>query len=174
MRLFSILLLTASALCLPASAQTAQPGPDIAREAVAAAVQACRQLGFRTVATVVDSGGRPVATMAATPELARSLAHDSLHSAQIAAYFHDRSSNIENRITQEAAVFEAIHDHPQLSPLAAGGMPFPGPQTLASIGVAGPANRENLGAIGVAGAPDLAQDEECGRDGVMHVLAELK
>jgi uncharacterized protein GlcG (DUF336 family) len=115
-----------------------------------------------------------VAAVAAAPELARPLAYDSVHSAQIAAYFHDRSSNIENRITQEAAVFDGIHDHPQLAPLAPGGMPFPGPQTLAALGVAGPANSQNLGAIGVAGAPDPAQNEACGRDGVMAVLAELK
>jgi uncharacterized protein GlcG (DUF336 family) len=174
MRLFSILLLTASAFCVPAFAQTARSGQDIAREAASAAVEACRQLGFPIMATVVDSEGRPVAAMAASPELTRRLARDSLHSAQIAAYFHDRSSNIENRITQESAVFDGIHDHPQLAPLAPGGMPFPGPQTLSAIGVAGPANSEDLAAIGVAGAPDPGQDEECGRDGVMHVLAELK
>ena len=174
MRPLPILLLTALAVPGAAFTHSVRPGQDIAREAASAAVVACQRLGFPVMATVVDGSGHPLATDAAEPQLARRLADDSLHSAQIAAYFHDRSSNIENRITQEAAVFEAIHDHPQLSPLAAGGMPFPGPQTLASIGVAGPANRENLGAIGVAGAPDPAQDEECGRDGVMHVLAELK
>jgi uncharacterized protein GlcG (DUF336 family) len=174
MRFLPILLLTALAVPGSAFTQTGQPGLDIAREAATAAVVACEHLGFRTMATVVDGSGRPVAAMAAEPRLARRLANDSVHSAQIAAYFHDRSSNIAERITEEASVFYAIRDHPRLAPLEAGGVPFPGPDTLEAIGVSGPANGDGLRAIGVAGASDGDKDEECARDGVIDVVAKLK
>jgi len=174
MRSFPILLLMALAATGPASAQTAPAGQKIAREAAAAAVDACERLGFRIMATVVDGSGHPVAARAADPELARPLASDSVHSAQIAAYFHDRSSRIPDRLMDEPALDYALHAHPQLAPLKPGGVPFPTPETLASIGVAAPPNRENLSAIGVAGAPDGDKNEECGRDGVMAVLQELR
>ena len=174
MRSLPILLMTASAVAFPASAVTVRPGLDIARDAATAAVAACERLGFRVMATVVDGSGRPIAAMAADLRLAPSLASDSVHTARIASYFHDRSSRIAGRLLDEPPVYYALQDHPQLTPLKAGGVPFPGPQTLASIGVAGPQNSDDLSAIGVAGAPDGDKDEECGRDGVMEVLQELK
>ena len=164
MRSCPILLLAVLAVSVPASADVPAPGQAVAREAATAAVVACEHLGFRIMATVVDGAGRPVAAMAADPRLARRLAYDSVHSAQIAAYFHDRSSNIADRITEEAPVFHAIHDNPQLSPLEPGGVPFPGPETLGAIGVSGRANSDGLAAMGVAGAPD----------GVIAVLQALR
>ena len=174
MRSFLVLFLTALAFSVPASAQTDLPGQDIAREAAAAAVNACERLGFRVMATVVDGSGHPVAARVADPGLAQPLSWDSVHSAQIAAFFQDRSSRIPDRLMEEPPVYYALQNHPQLSPLEPGGVPFPTPETLASIGVATPPNAENLRAIGVAGAPDGDKDEECGRDGVMEVLGELR
>ena len=174
MRSFPILLLTALAAACPAAAETSSSSQDIAREAATAAVVECQRLGYRIMATVVDGSGHPVAARAADSELAQSLADDSVHVAQIAGYFHDRSSRIADRGMEEPAVDYALRDHPQLSPLKPGGVPFPGPETLASIGVAGPRNSENLSAIGVAGAPDGDKDEECGVNAVMDVLRELK
>jgi uncharacterized protein GlcG (DUF336 family) len=173
MRSFPVLLLTALAVSFPAAAQDAPPGLTIAREAATAAVVACEQLGFRTMATVVDDRGRPVAAMAADPQLARLLASGSVRSARIAAYFHDSSSDIQSRITEEPQVFHAIHDQPQLSPIEPGGMPFPGPETLGPLGIAGVPNSDGLGAVGVAGARNGDADEECARDGVLAVLAKL-
>jgi uncharacterized protein GlcG (DUF336 family) len=174
MRSFPILLLTALAVSRPAAAQTDPSGRQIAREAAAAAVNACENLGFRIMATVVDGSGRFVAARVADAPLAQRLAEDSVHSAQVAAFFHDRSSRIPDRLTQEAAADYALEDHPQLAPLTPGGVPFPTPETFESIGVASPPNNENLSAIGVAGAPDGDKDEECGRDGVMAVLQDLR
>ena len=175
MRSLTILILTALAVSVPASAQTIRPeSRAIARDAAAAAVAACERLGFRIMATVVDNAGRPLAARTADPQLAQPLAPDSVHAAQIAAYFHDRSSRIPGRLMDEPLVDYAVHDNPQLAPLKPGGVPFPGPETLVSIGVAGKSNSENLGAIGVAGAPDGDKDEECGLDGVMAVLQELR
>ena len=174
MRSFSILFLTAMVAALPASARTAPSSQDIARDAAAAAVNACENLGFRVMATVVDRSGRFVAARVADAPLAQPLAEDSVHSAQVAAFFQDRSSRVPYRLTQEADADYALEDHPQLAPITPGGVPFPGPETFISIGVGGPPNQENLGAIGVAGAPDTDKDEECGRDGVMSVLQELK
>ncbi len=174
MRSFLILLLTASAVSGSATAQTAPSGQEIARQAATAAVTACERLGFRVMATVVDGSGRFVAARVADAQLAQPLAQDSVHSAQVAAFFHDRSSRIPYRLTQEAAADYALEGHPQVAPLTPGGVPFPGPETLISIGVDGPPNRQNLGAIGVAGAPDGDKDEECGRAGVMEVLQELR
>ena len=174
MRSLPILLLTALAASCPASAQTARPGLDIAREAATAAVVACERLGFRTMATVVDGSGHVVAAMVADPRLADSLAYDSVHTAQIAAYFHDRSSRIAGRLDWEPPVAYALHDHPQLTPLEPGGVPFPGPETMASIGLASRPNSEGLNGIGVAGAADGDWNEECARDGVLEVLQALK
>jgi uncharacterized protein GlcG (DUF336 family) len=171
---YPTLLLAALAAVVPASAQTVRPNVDIAREAATAAVVECQRMGFRIMATVVDGSGRPVAAMVADPELAQSLASDSVHTAQIAGYFHDRSSRIADRMMDEPSVYYALQDHPQLTPLKPGGVPFPGPETLVSIGVAGPHNNDGLSAIGVAGAPDGDKDEECGVDGVMDVLRELR
>ncbi len=174
MRCFPILFLTALAISGPATAQTAPSGQDIAREAAAAAVNACERLGFRVMATVVDSSGHPVAARVADPGLAQPLSWDSVHSAQIAAFFQDRSSRIPDRAMMEPTVDYALRDHPQLAPLMPGGVPFPTPETLESIGFAGPRNSENLSAIGVAGAPDGDKDEECGKAGVVEVLSELR
>jgi uncharacterized protein GlcG (DUF336 family) len=174
MRSIPILFLTALAIARPAAAQTDPAGQEIAREAAAAAVNACENLGFRVMATVVDRSGRFVAARVADAPLAQPLAEDSVHSAQVAAFFQDRSSRVPYRLTQEADVDYALEDHPQLAPITPGGVPFPGPDTFISIGVDGPPNRENLGAIGVAGAPDTDKDEECGLDGVTSVLQALK
>jgi len=173
MRYLPILALAALAVAYPASAGTARPGWDIAHEAATAAVVACEHLGFRTMATVVDGSGRVVAAAVADPPLAETLAYESVHTAQIAAYFHDRSSKIADRILWEPPVAYALHDHPQLAPLEAGGVPFPGPQTMEAIGVTGRPNSEGLNGIGVAGAADGDWDEECARDGVMAVLQAL-
>jgi uncharacterized protein GlcG (DUF336 family) len=174
MRSVPLLLLAAWAVSCPASAETARPGWEIAREAATAAVVACEHLGFRTMATVVDGSGQVVAAMVADPQLAETLAYDSVHTAQIAAYFHDRSSNIPERLQWEPPVAYAIHDHPQLSPFEPGGVPFPGPETMAAIGVTGRPNSDNLSGLGVAGAAGGDRDEECARDGVMDVLQALK
>jgi uncharacterized protein GlcG (DUF336 family) len=173
MRCFPVLLLTALAASFHASPATASPAQNVAREAAAAAVAACSSLGFRVMATVVDSAGRPVAAMVIDPQLAEPLARDSVHAAQIAAYFHDKSSNIPVRIMDEPSVTYALRDHPRLAPLTPGGVPFPGPGTLAAIGYMAPRDSDQLSAIGVAGAPDGEDDEECARAGVVAVLQKL-
>jgi uncharacterized protein GlcG (DUF336 family) len=167
MRPLAILLL--AALATPALAQNGPPpgpprpaGPsvDLAREAATAAVHACERMGYKTMATVVDTTGRPVAAMTADPALNDTLAPESVRSAEVAAYFHNASSIVADRAKEEAGIYYSLHQYPQLEHPQPGGVPL-----------VGPANPR--GAIGVAGAPDGAKDEACAEAGAAKVAPQL-
>ena len=162
------------ALAAPALAQEAQeagpapPGPrvaapseDLARQAAETAVKACERMGYKTMATVVDTTGRPVVAMTADPQLAKALAPNSVKRARVAAYFHTASSDIAQRVGLDTGLYYAVHNDPRLASPEPGGVPLSGPE-------------KPRGAIGVAGAPDPAQDEACAREGAEKVAQALK
>jgi uncharacterized protein GlcG (DUF336 family) len=134
----------------------AGPNPELARQAAEAAVKACERMGYKTMATVVDTTGLPVVAMTADPKLNKELAPESLRRARIAATFHTASSDIVDRIGLDAGVYYMVQGDVRLRPAKAGGVPF------------GPA-----GAIGVAGAPDDLKNEACARTGIKAVAAQL-
>jgi uncharacterized protein GlcG (DUF336 family) len=153
-------------IALPATAQPPgggagfggppSPNPALARQAADAAVRACERMGYKTMATVVDTTGQPVVAMTADPKLSKQLAPESVHRARIAARFHTASSDIVDRIGLDAGVYYMVQGDARLRPAKAGGVPF---------GAAG--------AIGVAGAPDELKDEACARAGIKAVAAQL-
>jgi uncharacterized protein GlcG (DUF336 family) len=151
-------------IALPAAAQQGPPGagpprgpsPELARQAAEAAVKTCERMGYKTMATVVDTTGQPVVAMTADPQLNKDLAPQSVRRARVAATFHTASSDIAERARLEAGVYYMIQGDPRLRPAMPGGVPF------------GPA-----GAIGVAGGPDDLKDEACARAGVKAVAAKL-
>jgi len=132
------------------------PNPELARQAAMAAVNACERMGYKTMATVVDTTGQPVVAMTADPTLNKELAPESVRRARIAARFHTASSDIVDRIGLDAGVYYMVQGDPRLRPAKAGGVPF------------GP-----TGAIGVAGAPDDLKDEACARAGIKAVASKL-
>jgi uncharacterized protein GlcG (DUF336 family) len=89
--------------------------------------------------------------MAAGADVTAALAPDSVRSARDAAYFGELSRDVAKDMMEKPRVFYAIHDHPQLAPPIAGGVPL------------------EAGGIGVAGAPDGDTDEECARAGVADI-----
>lgn len=173
MRTPLIFALTLTTLAVPALAQEAATGPappaakiaappeDLAREAASTAVQACRRMGYKTMATVVDTTGRPVAAMTADPELTPVLAQGSVRNAAVAAEFHTASSGIAERVHSDTAVFYTVHNDPRLTDPKPGGVPLTGPE-------------KPKGAIGVAGAPDAVKDEACAQAGAARIASRLK
>jgi len=141
--------------------RVAAPSEDVARQAAETAVKACERLGYKTMATVVDTSGKPVVAMTADPQLSEALAPGSVKRARVAAWFHTASSDVAQRVGLDTAVYYTIHDHPQLSMPEPGGVPLSG------------ADRPR-GAIGVAGSPDPAKDEACARAGAQQVAGKLK
>ena len=125
--------------------------------AAAAAVKACERMGYKTMATVVDTTGQPVVAMTADPQLNKALAPESLHRARIAATFHTASSDIVDRVGTDAGVYYLIQGDARLRPAKAGGVPFGA-----------------TGAIGVAGGPDGLKDEVCARAGIKAIAAKLR
>jgi uncharacterized protein GlcG (DUF336 family) len=134
----------------------AGPNPELARQAAAAAVRACERMGYKTMATVVDATGQPVVAMTADPRLSKELAPESVRRARIAATFHRASSDVVDRIREDAGLYYMVQGDARLRPAKAGGVPF---------GAAG--------ALGVAGAPDELKDEVCARAGIKAVAALL-
>ncbi len=145
----------------PAPARVAAPSRDLAPQAAEAAVLACERMGYKTMATVVDTAGRPVAAMTADPQLTPALARGSLRHATLAAEFHTASSDVARRVTGDAAVYYTLHDDPKLAPAEPGGVPLTGPDNP-------------KGAIGVAGAPEGFKDEACAKAGADKVASRLK
>jgi uncharacterized protein GlcG (DUF336 family) len=167
-----LVLLAFAAPALAQEAQDAGPAPagppraaapsvDVARQAAETAVKACERMGYKTMATVVDTSGRPVVAMTADPQLAETLAPGSVKRARVAAYFHTASSDIAERAGLDTGVYYTIHNDPRLAPPEPGGVP------LSSAD-------KPRGAIGVAGSPDPAKDEACARAGAQTVAAKLK
>ena len=144
-----------------AAPRVAGPSEALAREAAETAVKACERLGYKTMATVVDSTGRPVAAMTADPGLSQSLAPGSVKRARVAAYFHTASSDVAERVGMDTALYYTIHNNPQFSGPEPGGVPLSGPE-------------KPRGAIGVAGSPDPAKDEACAKAGAAKVAGQLK
>jgi uncharacterized protein GlcG (DUF336 family) len=134
----------------------AGPSPELARQAAVAAVRACERMGYKTMATVVDTTGQPVVAMTADPKLNKELAPESVRRARIAATFHTASSDIVDRIGTDAGEYYIIQTDARLRPAKAGGVPFGA-----------------SGAIGVAGGPDDLKDEACARAGIKAVAAQL-
>ena len=133
-----------------------RPNPVLARQAAEAAVKACERMGYKTMATVVDTTGEPVVAMIADPTLSKELAPESVKRARIAATFHTASSDIVDRIGLDTAVYYMVQTNARLRPAKAGGVP---------LGA--------TGALGVAGAPDDMKDEACARAGIKAVAAQL-
>ena len=168
----AVLAFAAPAFAVPALAQDAgpapstprsapAPAPEVARQAADTAVKTCERMGYKTMATVVDAAGRPVAAMTADPQLSEALAPASVKQAQVAAWFHTASSEVAQRVGLDTATYYMVLDHPQLAKPEPGGVPLSTPD-------------KPKGAIGVAGAPDPAKDEACARAGAQTVAAKLK
>jgi len=132
------------------------PNPELARQAADAAVRACERMGYKTMATVVDGAGQPVVAMTADPRLSKELAPESVRRARVSATFHRASSDLVERIREDAGLYYMVQGDARLRPVKAGGVPF---------GAAG--------ALGVAGAPDEMKDEACARAGIKAVAAQL-
>jgi len=134
------------------------PGPnlELARQAAEAAVKACERMGYKTMATVVDTTGQPVVAMTADPALNKELAPESVRRARVAATFHTASSAIADRVGLDAGIYYMVQTNPRLRPAKPGGVPFGA-----------------TGAIGVAGGPDDAKDEDCARAGMKAIAAQL-
>lgn len=132
------------------------PNPELARQAAEAAVKACERMGYKTMATVVDGSGQPVVAMIADPRLSKELAPESVRRARVAAIFHRASSDVVERIREDAGLYYMVQADARLRPAKAGGVPF---------GAAG--------ALGVAGGPDEFKDELCARAGIKAVAAQL-
>jgi uncharacterized protein GlcG (DUF336 family) len=133
-----------------------RPNPVLARQAAEAAVKACERMGYKTMATVVDTTGEPVVAMIADPSLSKELAPESVKRARISATFHTASSDIVDRVGLDTAVYYMVQTNARLRPAKAGGVPFGA-----------------TGALGVAGAPDDMKDEACARAGIKAVAAQL-
>src|SRR5215469_15135123 len=136
----------------PSGPRVAAPSEDLARQAAETAVKACERMGFKTMATVVDTSGKPVVAMTADPQLSEALAPGSVKRAQVAAWFHTASSDVAQRVGLDTGVYYTILDHPQLARPEPGGVPLSTPE-------------KPRGAIGVAGSPDPATDEACAQAG---------
>ena len=132
------------------------PNPELARQAAEAAVKACERMGYKTMATVVDTTGQPVVAMTADPGLNKELAPESVRRARVAARFHTASSDIADRIGLDAGIYYMVQTDARLRPAKPGGVP---------LGAAA--------AIGVSGAPDDLKNEVCARAGVKAVASEL-
>jgi uncharacterized protein GlcG (DUF336 family) len=145
----------------PSAPRVAAPSEDIARQAAEAAVKACERMGYRTMATVVDTSGRPVVAMTADPQLSEALAPGSVKRARVAAWFHTASSDVAQRVGLDTGVYYTTLNNPQLAKPEPGGVPL------------STADKPR-GAIGVAGSPDPAKDEACARAGAQQVAAKLK
>jgi uncharacterized protein GlcG (DUF336 family) len=141
--------------------RTAAPSEDVARQAAETAVKTCERMGYKTMATVVDTTGRPVVAMTADPQLTQTLAPSSVKRAQVAAWFHTASSDVAQRVGLDTATYYTVLNHPQLAKPEPGGVPLSTPD-------------QPKGAIGVAGAPDPAKDEACAQAGAQTVAAKLK
>jgi uncharacterized protein GlcG (DUF336 family) len=145
----------------PSGPRVAAPTEDVARQAAETAVKTCERMGYKTMATVVDTTGRPIAAMTADPQLTPALAPRSVKQAQVAAWFHTASSDVAERVSLDAATYYTVLNHPQLAKPEPGGVPLSSPD-------------KPKGAIGVAGAPDPAKDEACAKAGAAEVAAKLK
>ncbi|HEY4029679.1 MAG TPA: heme-binding protein [Caulobacteraceae bacterium] len=145
----------------PAPPRVAGPSEDLARQAAETAVKTCERMGYKTMATVVDTTGRPIAAMTADPDLSQALAPGSVKRARVAAYFHTASSDVAQRVGMDTALYYTTHNNPQLASPEPGGVPLSGPD-------------KPRGAIGVAGSPDPAKDEACARAGAQQVANKLK
>jgi uncharacterized protein GlcG (DUF336 family) len=141
--------------------RSAGPSQDVARQAAETAVKTCERMGYKTMATVVDTTGKPIVAMTADPQLSQALAPGSVKRARLAAYFHTTSSVVAQRAGLDSGVYYTIHNNPSLAPAEPGGVPLSSPDMP-------------KGAIGVAGAPDPAKDEACAKAGVAKVAGELK
>jgi uncharacterized protein GlcG (DUF336 family) len=145
----------------PSGPRVAAPSADLARQAAETAVKTCERMGYKTMATVVDTTGRPVVAMTADPHLSEALAPGSVKRARVAAYFHTASSDIAQRVGMDTAVYYSTLNNPQLAKPEPGGVPLSGPD-------------KPRGAIGVAGAPDPIKDEACARAGANTIASKLK
>jgi uncharacterized protein GlcG (DUF336 family) len=132
------------------------PNPALARQAAEAAVKACERMGYKTMATVVDTTGQPVVAMTADPQLSKELAPESVRRARVAAKFHTASSDIVDRVGTDAGMYYIVQGDARLRPVKAGGVPYGA-----------------TGALGVAGAPDGVKDEACARAGMKAIAAQL-
>ncbi len=146
----------------PAAAKAPASGPSqpLAQEAADAAVRTCERMGYKTMATVVDTSGRPVAARTADPQLNDTLASGSVKHAALAAEFHEASSDVAQKAGGDAGIYYTVHNNPRLSPVEPGGVPLTGPENP-------------KGAIGVAGA-DGVKNEACAKAGADQVASRLK
>jgi uncharacterized protein GlcG (DUF336 family) len=145
----------------PPPVKVAAPNKALAREAAQAAVSTCERMGYKTMATVVDTTGRPVVAVTAVPDQAGELAPVSVKSAVAAAEFHQASSDVAGRVSSDAGVFYTVHNDPRLNGVTAGGVP------LADAD-------DPKGAIGVAGANAPDKNEACAQAGAQRIASRLK
>jgi uncharacterized protein GlcG (DUF336 family) len=145
----------------PPAPKVAAPSDALAREAAQAAVSTCERMGYKTMATVVDTTGRPVAAVTSAPDQAGELAPVSVKSAAAAAEFNSASSDVAARAKGDAGVFYTVHNDPRLNGVTAGGVPLAGADNP-------------KGAIGVAGAQVPEKNEACAQAGAQRIASRLK
>ena len=132
--------------------------PEIALKAAQAAKAECQKRGWQVTVTVTDPAGLPLVMLRDryagwhTVEAANG-------KARTAASWRDATSNVAGRVTRPDAAEKAIMNLPGVV-MIGGGMP---------IDAAG----QQVGAIGVSGAPGGENDEICAKAGLAAIEADL-
>ncbi|MCG6872385.1 MAG: heme-binding protein [Gammaproteobacteria bacterium] len=161
MRIFYVVVLSLFAFGVASAEESPVTLPihrlhmDQAAKVAQAAISACRAKGLNVAVTVVDRGGHPQAVLRDTLAMPIT-AEISQHKAYAALNFNSPTSQLEGRFTGPASPAKL----PGLI-TSAGGVPISAGGTI-------------IGGVGVSGAPDGKDDEECARAGLNAILADLE
>lgn len=136
------------------------PAATLAVEAAQQAVSTCATNGFKVAASVVDVDGGVRALVIADGGISL-LGDFATRKAAASAAFHQPTSKLEQQMKTDEALKARITAEPTKYFTRAGGVP---------LVVAG----EQIGAIGVGGASDSAQDEVCALAGIGKIQDRLK
>jgi uncharacterized protein GlcG (DUF336 family) len=136
-------------------------GPEtaLALEAAQAATAACTMNGYRTAASIVDSGG-VLKVLLAVDGASKQAVESSTKKAVTANALKASTSSVLDKMKTDTALAAKVNADTTLF-VRAGGIP---------LMVGG----EVVGAIGVGGAPGGDKDEACAKAAVDKVQARLK
>ena len=136
-------------------------GPEtvLALEAAQAATAACTMNGYRTAASIVDSGG-VLKVLLAVDGASKQAVESSTKKAVTANALKASTSSVLDKMKTDTALATKLSGDTSLF-VRAGGIPLM-------------AGSDVIGAIGVGGAPGGDKDEACAKAAVEKVQARLK
>ncbi len=135
-------------------------GVDLALECASTALAAACARDYRSAVAVADRAGH-LLVLLRTDDAGPHLADAARRKAYTAASLHNRTSKLSKAVDERSGEPDPHLVYLETVLMVGGGVPIT-------------AGGEQIGAIGIGGAPGSVHDEECADAGIAHIAAKLK